>query len=212
MDWIKVKVKHAEYDFAHAPAEVFKSWIMMMIFVAATERHPTQAQLEIRLGKDNYSALVEHMSENGADIDTVIGKVLEDVKHIQSRREDGKLAMRKIRGEHHVNANMLPGETIRDDKIREDTSNDLREFFDYFTLKTKKNLTLTGPRAEIIKSRLKTHSIDQLKRAVDAFVLDTWPDRHKFMDVVYCIGIRNKVDNLDRWLNIPVKKKERGDV
>ena len=124
MDWIKVKVKHAEYDFAHAPAEVFKSWIMMMIYVAATERTPTTQQLETRLGKENFKNLLSHMEQNGCNMETVIEKVLEDVKHIQSRREDGKLLMRKVRGEQHVskhvNANMKPCETIREDKIRED--------------------------------------------------------------------------------------------
>jgi len=91
-------------------------------------------------------------------------------------------------------------------------SNVIQGFFEYFLLKTKKAFTLTPARATIIASRLKTHTIEQLKQAVDAFVLDTWADRHKYMDVVYCIGIRNKVDNLERWLNVPVKKKERGDV
>lgn len=90
---------------------------------------------------------------------------------------------------------------------------EIHEFFDYFILKTKKKLHLNPPRAAIIKSRLKEgRTLDELKKAVDNFIQDTWSDRHKYIDVVYCIGIRNKVDNLERWLNIPAKKKERGDV
>ena len=80
-------------------------------------------------------------------------------------------------------------------------SNIIQEFFDYFLLKTKRAFTLTSGRASIIEARLKTHSIEQLKKAVDNFVLDTWEDRHKFTDIVYCIGIRNKIDNLEKWLN-----------
>jgi len=82
------------------------------------------------------------------------------------------------------------------------------EFFEYFCLKTKKNLTLSPARSDIISARLKTHKIEQLKLAVDNFIKDDWPDRHKFMDIVYCIGIRNKVDNLERWLNWQPKKQE----
>lgn len=108
------------------------------------------------------------------------------------------------------NANPMHLEEKKEEEIRINTL--VSQFFDYFTLKTKKNLTLNAPRAAIIKSRLQTHTIDQLKQAVDAFVQDTWPDRHKYIDIVYCIGIRNKVDNLERWLNTTVKKKERGDV
>jgi len=87
-----------------------------------------------------------------------------------------------------------------------------KEFFDYFLLKTKKKFKLTPARAALIDKRLKTHSIDQLKQAVDAFILDTWEDRHKYMDLVYCIGTIRGVDKLEGWLNVPIKKKDRGDI
>ena len=83
------------------------------------------------------------------------------------------------------------------------------EFFNYFLLKTKKSLKLTSERKVIIEHRLKEgRTLEQLKQAVDNFILDDWQDRHKFIDIVYCIGIRNKVDNLDKWLNNKPKKKE----
>lgn len=93
--------------------------------------------------------------------------------------------------------------------IQVNTNEVAQEFFAYFLLKTKKAFNLTPARKAIIEARLKTHTLDQLKKAVDNFVLDTWAERHKFMDIVYCIGIRNKVDNLDRWLNTDNKPKTR---
>ena len=82
------------------------------------------------------------------------------------------------------------------------------EFFDYFLLKTKKSLKLTPERKKIIEKRLDDdYTLEQLKLAVDNFMADEWPDRHKFIDIVYCLGIRNKVDNLDKWLNVKSKSK-----
>ena len=85
-----------------------------------------------------------------------------------------------------------------------------QEFFDYFLLKTKKSYRLSPERKKIIETRLNDHSLEELKRAVDNFVLDDWPDRHKYIDIVYCIGTRNKIDNLEKWLNAtPPKPKYR---
>lgn len=36
---------------------------------------------------------------------------------------------------------------------------------------------------------------------------DDWENRHKYMNIVYCIGVRNKVDNLDKWLNLQTPQK-----
>jgi hypothetical protein len=83
------------------------------------------------------------------------------------------------------------------------------EFFNYFLLKTKKTYKLNGARRAVIESRLKDHTLDELKKAVDNFVKDDWPDRHKYTDIVYCIGVRNKIDNLEKWLNYQPKQSER---
>lgn len=110
------------------------------------------------------------------------------------------------------NANAMPtqceGNAInKRNKEKKETNTYVDEFFSYFLLKTKKKFALIDSRRSIIEARLKTHTIDQLKQAVDNFVKDTWVDRHKFIDIVYCIGIRNKVDNLEKWLNIDTKKE-----
>lgn len=85
----------------------------------------------------------------------------------------------------------------KNDKISKDTAG----IFDYFLLKTKKNYKLTPARAKLIKDRLKDYSTEDIKAAIDNFVRDSWDGRKDHMDLVYCIGIRNKIDNLEKWLN-----------
>lgn len=100
---------------------------------------------------------------------------------------------------------------IREEEDKEKNKNGVyvTEFFNYFLLKTKKSLKLTPERKTIIERRLNEgRTLEELKRAVDNFVNDDWPDRHKFLDIVYCIGVRNKIDNLDKWLNAKPKKVE----
>ena len=97
MDWIKVKVRHAEYDFAGAPDNVFRAWIMMMMFVAATECKPLRKGLCKRLGEINYIELEKWLSENDTSIDVIIDKVLEDVEHINNRKAHDRKYMQKYR-------------------------------------------------------------------------------------------------------------------
>lgn len=73
--------------------------------------------------------------------------------------------------------------------------------FNYFCIKNKKNILLNGARSAIIAQRIREgRTADEMKRAIDAFSKDTWVDRYKYCDIVYCLGVRNKVDQLDRWL------------
>lgn len=92
--------------------------------------------------------------------------------------------------------------SIRDSSI---INSNIIAWFDYFCLKTKKNLKLTQDRSRIIKKRFdEGYSLDQLKQAVDSFVQDDWPERYKYIDVIYCIGQqRGKPDALDKWLFHP---------
>jgi len=81
------------------------------------------------------------------------------------------------------------------------------ETFDYFLLKTKQKLQLTSERKAIIEKRYKNgKTIEELKKAIDNFIQDDWEDRSKFMDLIYCLGVRNKIDNFEKWLNMLEKK------
>lgn len=90
MEWFKVKVKHSDYDFINVPAEVFKAWILLMSFCAATERKPTREEMEIRVGKKNFLAVCQVLEKYGATIDHVMDKILEDVVVVKNRRAHDK--------------------------------------------------------------------------------------------------------------------------
>jgi phage replication O-like protein O len=84
----------------------------------------------------------------------------------------------------------------------------IADFFSYFLLKTKKQFKLTATARTLIRQRLNDgFTIAQMKQAVDNFILDDWPERQKHLDLVYCIGVRNKIDNLEKWLNYKPKDK-----
>lgn len=78
----------------------------------------------------------------------------------------------------------------------------VHEVFAYFCLKLNKKILLSPERKNIIEKHLKDgRSVEEMKQAIDNFSKDDWQDRHKYCDIVYCLGIRNKINNLDRWLN-----------
>ena len=123
MDWIKVKVKHIEYDLESAPDSVFRAWIRLMSFVAFIERRPTQEQIVARLGKDLYNALETALVTTGITVSQVVSKVLEDVESTKYKRIKGKERHEKFYNARH-NAFVTPlatgADKIREDKIRED--------------------------------------------------------------------------------------------
>jgi uncharacterized phage protein (TIGR02220 family) len=88
----------------------------------------------------------------------------------------------------------------KESKVKE---REIEDFFSYYTLKTKKNFRLTSTNHSLIKNRLEEgYTPDQLKKAVDNFMLDDWPERAKRLDLIYCIGKqKDKPDNLEKWLN-----------
>lgn len=129
MDWIKVKVKHTEYDFMTASDNVFRSWIRLMTFVAFIERKPTKEEIKIRLGKESYFALEKHLKSIKMDINLIINKVMEDVSGIVHKREGNKKRQAKSRESNAPcnapynalhNAPVTQAEEIREEKIRVD--------------------------------------------------------------------------------------------
>lgn len=76
------------------------------------------------------------------------------------------------------------------------------EVITHFNEVCRKTLTLTPERRDLVEKRLAAgRTVAEMKTAISHFAQDDWADRHKFMDLVYVIGVRNKVDNLDKWLN-----------
>lgn len=122
MDWIKVKVKHAEYDFVGAPDHVFRAWIMAMIFTAALDKIPTPEQLELKLGENNYRDLCKHLKNTGTSVGNVLKKVMEDVNTVYRKRKHSSEYMSEYRSKtlHKVLRGDNVNAKIREDKIRED--------------------------------------------------------------------------------------------
>lgn len=82
---------------------------------------------------------------------------------------------------------------------------------DYFNSKTGKKFTLNTTREQIIKTNLnKKRTEEQLKKAIDNFSKDDWLDRHKYTDLVYCVGVRGGVDNFDKWFEFESQISDPG--
>lgn len=79
----------------------------------------------------------------------------------------------------------------------------IQEVFEYYCERLDKpRLILTAERKDLIGKRLKEgYDVEQLKMAIDNFLADDWADRMKFWDLVYIFGTRNKINNLDKWLD-----------
>jgi uncharacterized phage protein (TIGR02220 family) len=92
--------------------------------------------------------------------------------------------------------------TYNNDNNVNNDNKEIGEFFSYYLLKTKKAFKLTALAKELIKKRMSEgFTLEQMKMAVDNFVSDPWEKRKERLDLIYCIGIRNKIDNLDKWIN-----------
>lgn len=173
MDWIKVKVKHAEYDFSTAPSEIFKTWVMFMIFIAAIERIPTQQQLELRLGKKQYQDFINFLKENGLnDAKTIGEKVMEDVDSIRSKRDHERKYMRKYRcNTLHKSCNRGI-DKIREEKIREDKKEVTPRSYFYLTYEKKFNKPYArheGKDFQSFEDLKATHKDHELMILIDKF-------------------------------------------
>lgn len=83
--------------------------------------------------------------------------------------------------------------------------------FSYFCLVLGKKIRLSPERRSIIEKRLKEgRTVQEMNMAIDNFAKDDWPDRHKHCDIIYAIGVRNKIDNLDKWLSYQSKETNEG--
>ena len=151
-----------------------------------------------------YGENGKYMKFNGFEKNQTINKDREAPSEIPNPTQDelqSKSGLTPLEYKYKSNIN------ISKDKYKAE----IVEFFEYYLLKTKKNFTLNSTRRAIIESRLEEgKTLDQLKQAVDNFVQDDWKDRGKHLELVYCIGIRNKVDNLEKWINTKPKEEPKG--
>ena len=108
-----------------APDSVFKAWIMVMAFVAATECKPLRKHLCNRLGENNVSDLEKWCINNNTTLDLIIDKVLEDVEHVNNRKYHNRKYMENYRcktlRKSHVSACVMGKR--REEKRREEEKN-----------------------------------------------------------------------------------------
>ena len=127
------------------------------------------------------------------------------LSHIIKERERWRIE-HKLSVIHADNPRDNPQETgeskVKESKVKNIYTTIIIDFFNYYLLKTKKAFKLTLTHRALITKRLEEgFTLEQLKLAVDNFIQDEWDGRKNHMDLVYCIGIRNKIDNLEKWLN-----------
>jgi uncharacterized phage protein (TIGR02220 family) len=99
------------------------------------------------------------------------------------------------------------------ERVKEEVKDKTRELeiLSYFNSILGKKFEMNPARLQIISSRLKEgRTVEEMKQAIDNFSKDTWEDRHKYCDIVFVIGVRNKVDNLDKWLLATPAKPKTG--
>ena len=126
-----------------------------------------------------------------------------------------------IRSDRHVDS-VLPGinqvttkcqpnvnqmtPKVKQSKVKESKVNTCDIVFTYFCEKTNRKLTLSNDRKKILQDRIKEGAaFEDMKKAIDNFMRDDWPDRHRYLDIVYCFGIRNKINNFEKWRDKDVK-------
>lgn len=132
------------------------------------------------IDKENY-----YYFEGFEELHNYIGKSKGNPKEIQRNDKGSDQSKNRVR--------------IEKDKAYE---REITETFEYFLLKTGCRFKINDVRKSLIKKRLQDgFTVEQFKIAIDNFIKDDWPDRKKYMDLVYVIGIRNKTDNLEKWLN-----------
>ncbi len=157
----------------------------------------------------NPALLVNHTHNQEVNQNTEYENIYED-----ANEDINKKHIRQVQAQSNAVSNAVTTQHVtRADEIREDniyntmsvnTSEDIQLFFDYFLLKTKKQFRLTTISKGLIAARLKEgYTLDQLRKAVDNFIADTWEGRKNHLDLIYCIGRqKGKPDNLEKWLNI----------
>lgn len=183
--------------------EEIGAYIKLLCFQA--DRGPLSEQEILKKIPDNIWHAICDKFEKGPDGRFYNKRMAVEIEKRRLYTESRKNNLHKVKHmDSHMARHMTPHMENENDNVN---INSIKEFMEYFNSKTEKTLKLTPERERIIKARLKDHTIVDLKTAVDNFVNDDWPERHKYCDVVYCIGVRKGVDNLDKWLQVKQKAK-----
>lgn len=162
------------------------------------------------------AAIFSRRKEDGAIFSR---KILNDIELSEKRSKSGSLG--GLKTWHFAKASAKASalanteyESEYENENKNTLKQQIKEVFDFFCHIMQKKILLSPERAKIIEHRIREgRTIEDLKKAITNFSKDEWPDRHKYCDIIYAIGTRNKINNLDKWLNnelnIPNKDKDR---
>ena len=186
-----------------------------------TRLHHTHKQVESYLSNMEQVGLIIQYEANGDQF--LFVPDFQDKQPSLNPDREGKPSIplptkeQILQSNSRVNPDLIPLSKGKQSKGKQKVNPELiREFFDYYnnTLKKKgwikRDYQLNYIRRRIIESRLHDGcSLADLKQCVDNMITDPWEDRHRHCDIVHCIGIRNNVDNFDKWLNLDAEKKAK---
>lgn len=213
IEWTKIKVKH--FLFSSLSDAQLGQLAKILCLVATLEKIPTGKELRKICTQKRQEKLENHFKTEGKSLVFVMQKVLEDVNIVVHKRKVSRETSERYRNKQGKSDTSLDTtEKRREDKRREDKRiiyTTVENFFEHFKTTTKQpKLKLTKDKIALVKTRLNDgYTIDDLKKATGNFIKDTWDDRKKYMDLVYCIGKqKGKGDNLEKWLNYENDKKE----
>lgn len=206
-DWLKAP------DIQSLPYELKGLWFEMMCFMWESRERGVllysheelsrllrlpEVLLEQKLQQLYSKGIYSTREHDGAIFSR---RMVRDQEIRELRTKAGSLGGRRTFDKHFAQAKV---EAKCESENENDNENDnrIKDVFDYFCLKLAKKILLSPERRKIIEKRLQEgRTVIEMRQAIDHFALDTWEDRHKFCDLVYVVGVRNKVDNLDKWLN-----------
>jgi hypothetical protein len=131
MDWIKVKIGHAVYEYADLRDSEFRVWIGAMALTAIMEKVPTPEILAKNFNPRTLNSLENKLKLHRTTLETILNKVYDDVeytKHLRSKNTSKIAEWRRKQAD--VTQLQLPvtlpvtyPDKIREDKIREDKIN-----------------------------------------------------------------------------------------
>jgi len=199
MNWIKIKTKHLLFtDLTEAEVGTL---IKVQLLTAHFERPLTRKEIEKQCNRKWLGTLEEKLSNTQVSIEYIMGKVLEDVGHIEGKRESGKSRVRKHRAKEKCNE--LPVTQCNEadkmilDKIKEDNIKtpsplgDLTSIYKSNDFKLQQCQTTASIKAYVQKSNL----TDDKKRSVMIALCNEINNHKGNKNVEFITGLHELVES-----------------
>lgn len=191
--WCKVyfKMVNADPDFEMMP-EIDK-WRFIAFIILELQ---TQKPIPI---------INEYLKRKGFNLKKrPISKTLQMLHNFIEVRNDSVTQRREEKSREEEEVEKRRKDIYGDDAV---LNRQTKEVFNYFADASGHNISLTSTRRGIIRSCFKRGgTVRGMKKAIDNFFSDGWDGRSQYWDIVYCLGVRSKVDNYDKWREYKPRK------